>query len=157
MTKLLNGYSVKNIEHLYHQQGLSTAKIGKIVGRDPETVRIFMHANNIPVKSREQACTKYSLNSDFFENIDSEIKSYWLGFLTADGGIVGNQIILSLQSRDTEHIKKFQCTLQSNHPIKIIEYVFDNKIVRQPRLVISSVKMVKDLSKYGIEIGRAHV
>ena len=30
---------------------------------------------------------KYTYNHDYFENIDSPQKAYWLGFIYADGGV----------------------------------------------------------------------
>lgn len=47
-------------------------------------------------------------NYNCFNIIDSEEKAYWLGFMYADGCIYNNQISLSLQSIDLEHIYKFR-------------------------------------------------
>ena len=70
---------------------------------------------------------KYSVNQDYFENIDNEWKAYWLGFLYADGCITikrnsNNQnkmdYNIDLTLKDKEHIIKFLNSVQSNTIIK---------------------------------------
>lgn len=53
------------------------------------------------------------MNQYFFDNIDSEEKAYWLGFLYADGyvGDKTNNIELSLKTSDISHLQKFLVAL----------------------------------------------
>lgn len=139
----------EKIQHLY-KSGLSTAKIAKKFNVNPETIRKFLHKNKIKVRTRAEACTKYKLDSSFFDLINTEEKAYWLGFLTADGGIVGNQLVLSLKKTDTTHIEKFRDALKSTHPIKAVISIVNYKAIEQPRLVISSVPLIKALKSLGI-------
>lgn len=55
-----------------------------------------------------------TLNKDYFNNIDTEEKAYWLGFLCADGSILWSNnrnthkhLVLDLSSKDKEHLCKF--------------------------------------------------
>lgn len=68
------------------------------------------------------ATKKYHFNTGFFDNIDSEEKAYWLGFLYADGYNCEKRgfIRLALQTGDINHIKKFQNSLCDNHKIYVI-------------------------------------
>ena len=61
-----------------------------------------------------------TLNEDFFENIDTEEKAYWLGFLLADGSISNscNSITIGLSIRDYDHLHRFKMALKSIDEIK---------------------------------------
>jgi hypothetical protein len=58
-------------------------------------------------------------NNDIFKEL-TNMSSYWLGFLAADGYIVStrNCIGLSLAEKDIRHIEKFREFICSTHPIK---------------------------------------
>lgn len=100
---------------------------------------------------------KYSFNKNYFENIDTEDKAYWLGFMYADGYIQsrrkdGNRKFgLSISSKDIEHLEKFNQCLKSNYPIKEYKvgksgYVEGNLYCR---LLITSEKATNDLINKG--------
>ncbi len=95
----------------------------------------------------------YTYNDSFFENIDSEIKAYWLGFLYADG-CVGNilrtpTISLGLSIKDVNHVQKFVENINCNAPIHI--HTPKNKEYRYSigTVNIYSEKMAKDLIYIG--------
>ena len=100
---------------------------------------------------------KYFCNDDYFENIDTENKSYWLGFLFADGYVRnrGNSfnIELTLSSKDREHLIKFKNDIESNCEIKdsCIRRTYKGKQVEyySSGLMISSSKMFEDLNRHG--------
>lgn len=88
---------------------------------------------------------KYILNENFFENIDSEEKAYFLGFLFADGYINENLYLidLTLHKQDAEILNKLiSCLYINERPLKLIR---DNYL----RLIINSKKMVNDLKSHG--------
>jgi len=91
---------------------------------------------------------KYIFNEDIFNIIDNSEKAYWIGFLMADGWVTKTGR-LGLSLKDGEMIYKFRLFLgNENIPIKDTNNCAG--IVNQKRLEISSVKLVKDLSKYGM-------
>jgi hypothetical protein len=102
---------------------------------------------------------RYNYLQNFFEKIDSEEKSYWLGFIFADGGVYSDgrrmhQISVKLSVKDLDHLKKFKKSIKSDHPIKIRKkYVkFPNGcsgIYESCSLRITSVKMFNDLINSG--------
>lgn len=110
----------------------------------PEDVvyRILKRRN---IKKRDFSFYReYSLNQDFFEEINSENKAYWLGFLLADGCIKEDrQVLVRLGAKDLNHLKKFQKDLESNYPYF---YVDANNTVG---VCVGSSKMCRDLAKYG--------
>jgi hypothetical protein len=139
----------KTIEQLY-LKGLSTGKIAKIYQVCSETIRYQLQKLGVKLRTREEACTKYKLDKTFFNSINTEEKAYWLGFLTADGGIVKHQLVLSLKASDVPHIQLFRNSLHSTHPIKNSTTKINNKIITQPRLVISSIDLIKSLKSLGV-------
>jgi hypothetical protein len=67
---------------------------------------------------------RYSFNDKFFEKINSEEKSYWLGFIYADGGMYSDgykchQIFIKLALKDKIHLERFQSSIGSNHKLKL--------------------------------------
>ena len=148
---------MKPFTHIYDEKvkalyaaGLSTGKIAKIFNVSREAIRYRLHKLGTNVRSQKEACTKYTLDKTFFNNINTEEKAYWLGFLTADGGIVGHQLVLSLKMADKEHIEKFRTAIKSNHPIKTVISKINNKNIPQPRLVISSMPIIRALKTLGV-------
>ena len=69
---------------------------------------------------------KYNFNENYFENIDSIEKAYWLGFIAADGYITrrkSGQAVLGLTLHEIEPLEKLSLCMESNKPI----YRYDNK------------------------------
>lgn len=101
---------------------------------------------------------RYGKNSqnDFFRNIDTKEKAYFLGLLAADGSVVTNKksisIRLELNEEDEYIIQKFNDIANFNEKIKT--HIDDHA----PRKYISinSANMAEDLIKYGIVPNKSH-
>ena len=67
---------------------------------------------------------KYSLNEDYFENINSNNKAYILGFIYADGSIYGNYLSIRVSAKDVEILNyiKFELGYGGN----IRDYIIKN-------------------------------
>lgn len=83
---------------------------------------------------------------NYFENIDSEEKAYWLGFLYADGCVSKDlkTICLDLNIVDKSHIYKFAMAIKSNHKIWI--HGENNQYIR---LAVHCKRMAIDLCNKG--------
>lgn len=101
---------------------------------------------------------KYFVDEKYFQNIDSEEKAYWLGFLFADGYVRmknsrSGELKLKLSSKDKHHIELFNKCLSSNYKIKdsISKVEKNNKvsISNVASLSIYNTNMVGDLIKLG--------
>lgn len=101
---------------------------------------------------------KYNVNENYFDMIDTEEKSYWLGFLYADGYVRlkngrSGELRLKLKKDDKNHIKLFKTSLKSTHKIK--DYI--SKVIVNGKLYESEVStfsiyntyLVKSLFKQG--------
>lgn len=92
----------------------------------------------------------YNFNEEYFENINSSEKAYWLGFLFADGNIYKNQLTLKLQQTDKNHLKKFKIALDSEHPIHDGISITNNKQYFYSSFFIGSKKLCYDLIKINL-------
>lgn len=101
---------------------------------------------------------KYYYNKDFFQNIDTEEKAYWLGFLYADGCInrmyrneklKAMNLEIGLCRDDEEHLKKFLKSIESNVEIKHKKSNLNGKTYECSRIIICCTKMCYDLIDKG--------
>ena len=102
--------------------------------------------------------SEYNYNEKFFEQIDTEEKAYWLGFLYADGyiepiyrkeKIKAMRIELGLQKSDQVHLENFLLHIESNVPITQRIIKLNSKEYLSSRVRINNTKMCRDLIKLG--------
>ena len=62
----------------------------------------------------------YKYDKQFFNKIDNEEKSYWAGFIAADGNIRKDflKMRIELNIKDYSHLEKFKKSINGNNPIK---------------------------------------
>lgn len=94
---------------------------------------------------------KYTLNERYFEQIDTEEKAYWLGFITADGCVYKNQITLGLKGADIGHVEKFAAAVGTNKPVKLSTRKLKDKTYWLARITICSKEMTSDLAAKGVK------
>ncbi len=87
--------------------------------------------------------SKYQVNINYFNNINSEEKAYWLGFLYADGYNSNSYVQLAISSEDTNHLRKFRQALSSTHPIR------HEKSDNTCRITISDKQLSNALNRAG--------
>ena len=90
---------------------------------------------------------KYSVDENFFENIDTEYKAYILGFIVADGHVSDHSIVIALNEKDIDILEKIKIAMKSTHVIKY--FIKDNKY-KHVVLKINSIKLVAQLRRFGI-------
>ena len=130
ISKLLkdNGVNVINKQNLItfspkdiisdYNSGISVIKLIKKYHTSYDTIKKIFDKNNITIVNKQNR-TKF--NESIFDNIDSEEKAYWLGFIYADGYISSrdNTFELSLALKDKEHLDKFNVFMQhENNNVK---------------------------------------
>ena len=108
--------------------------------------------------------TQAKINHDYFENIDSEHKAYWLGFVYADGSITKKvyekgsytyRLRMELMFEDKYILEQMALDLESD--LKPKEYYNNtshfegyNKPKHTAYIMFSSKKMGEDLVKLGV-------
>ena len=89
---------------------------------------------------------KYNFNENYFENIDTEDKAYFLGLLMADGYISTSErfVAVALKESDVEILNKFKESIKSEAPLG------NKKNCTQKILTLCSKKLVNDLKNLGM-------
>lgn len=138
-----NGFSITNIAKRYH---FSSSTISRL-----------LKENNIVIKKSEAYNTKYTLNQNYFDNIDSEDKDYILGLLCADGCVSHNTISISLQEGDQHILNDINTRIESNRPLRCIPLHSKNKNWHnQYCLTIVNKHMATSLKLLGVIENKSH-
>lgn len=149
----------KKIIRQYQEEKLSMAKLGKIWGCDPSTIKNILNAYGKTGRSLSEArrnFLNYTINENIFETIDNPDKAYWLGVMYSDGYIskkeYTNSFGIAVAEKDIEWLEKFKDFLGYNGNIN---HYFTSKgsyVENLPyvRLVIGNNKIVSDLEKLGV-------
>lgn len=138
-----------------HKEGCSYTKIGTILGISRKQIGYHLkqlgYAPHIDNNKNRTNHRKYTVDEDFFSQIDTEEKAYWLGFLYADGYVSEKttQIELQLKEADYLHLVKFSSAVNSNRPIYQTKKMIQGKEYIGYRVTINSVKMRNDLISKG--------
>ena len=136
-----------------YQSGESCVTLGRFYGVCRQAIWTMLKRRGIATRQSIDY-KRYTADYAFFQNIDTGEKAYWLGFLAADGcvtgaaGSVDGKVKITLASKDREHIQRFLTTLKATQPI----YDWEDKVKHKKlsTVVICSVKMCRDLARYGV-------
>lgn len=100
---------------------------------------------------RSKSMQKYNLDKNYFNNINSYEKAYWLGLIYADGSnkVSKNVFVLGLKQEDNYILELLRSDIKSNVPIKMAK---DKRGARQDfyRLEIYNKQFCLDLLKQGV-------
>lgn len=94
---------------------------GKRVKEIADELGIYYTTVSYILKSFGIKLSKAQFNEHIFDEVDTEEKAYWLGFIYADGCISDNGS-LELGIKDKEHLDKFKSFLKSKNPIRTKHY-----------------------------------
>lgn len=103
--------------------------------------------------STKCATRQYDVDLDYFKNINTNNKAYWLGFIFSDGYNSGHELIINLSELDENHLIKFKNEIKYSGKIThtIDKTIWKNKISyhNKVRLNISSIDISSELTKLG--------
>ena len=117
--------------------------------------------HNISKRKRNAPTTKklIALDERYFQNIDTNDRAYWLGFIAADGCILErlkrkeNYILsIGLSIKDITHLEKFKKDISADFPI-VINNQFHKKMKKYYEtayLRVSRTIMCEDLINHGV-------
>lgn len=106
----------------------------------------------------------YTFNEHYFDEIDTETKAYWLGFLYADGYILSERnrpdreresqsFGFSINIRDVVLMEKFKEDIEATNPIHVYKGNYKtnfNKNTVMVRILLTSNHTVAMLKKWGV-------
>ena len=135
----------------------SIPKLADKYGLNKKTITKYLKERNIEITNTHG---KVPFNEEFFDNINTEEKAYWLGFLYADGYISSRdfRIGLSVSIKDIEHLEKYGKSLDYSKGMNIVtSHQFGSKdvhnkngeIIQMCRTVITNEHMWKSLNSKG--------
>lgn len=122
-------------------------QLGKEYKRPGETIVYWLKKYNIPIIDRSR---KYNFNENYFDDIDSEEKAYFLGFLFADGNNSENRIVIGLQEQDVYILNKLaKCMNYTGNLQFVRKSKSDNNLKNMYYLRMCSVNLCKKMSELG--------
>jgi intein-encoded DNA endonuclease-like protein len=136
--------NISEIEKVY-KETKSLRATAKHFNTSKNKITDILKENNIKINESTRN-RKYIVNSNYFNDINSEEKAYWLGFLFADGynEEEAYKVRIELKESDSTHLEKLKLSLNSKHPIKW------RNAKKSCWLSIADKKMSQDLVKLGM-------
>jgi len=135
----------------YYENNMSIRNLAKKY--DCSTAPIVSMFKRRKLSFRDPSSYKtYSINSHYFDEIDTEKKAYMLGFLYADGANCSHKghyvVSLTLQARDEHILKEFLKEIGSDSPIT--DFIKKETGVVYKRIQICNKRIIEMLEKYGV-------
>lgn len=132
-----------------YENGLTIHEIAKRYHTSQTTVSSILKDNHITIRPTYK--TIYTINENFFDEINTEEKAYILGFLLSDGCISNHNINITLQENDREILEKINCCIDSNRPLHLIDNIKRGISKRNCfALNITNKHMVESLKGIGV-------
>lgn len=136
-----------------YKAGHTTYVISQTMGKSRATISIYLKCAGVDTSKRRHA--KYGLNTGFFNEINTHVKAYWLGFVLADGHVTkdGSTLVTELQARDRGHLEAFARDVSFTGPLRdtVHRRVRNGRLEvhRAVRLDLCSREMTSALSSAG--------
>lgn len=139
----------------YTEKDRTLKELSKEFSVQSQSIRNLLRKHQIVITNKKTC--KYPRNSNYFEEINTHDKAYWLGIMLSDGSVTNNSSI-NLGLKDKEHVEKFRDAIEAYHH-KIIEIHDDrwSKPCINYRLSVKDKKMEQDLSKYGVIRNKSYI
>ena len=139
---ILTSEKINDIINFY-TNGESVLSLSKKYNCTTQDIQNILNKNNIPKVSQAKRKNP-NLIEDYFKNIDTNEKAYWLGWMLTDGGVTKNgDIEIAISKKDKyilELLEKDLCISGHVRP-------FGDHYVR---FSLGSINMCNDLEQYGI-------
>lgn len=139
--------------YLHNMEGKTLRKIAELYNTSHGVISNHLRKYNFQVKSRQ-----YLVNDSFFEELDSPIKAYLLGWIYSDGCVFAYEeknyygFSIKLQKKDAYILEFFKEQLESDSIIHDEEY--NGRVYSF--LKIGSKKIYNDLLQYGLFPRKTH-
>ena len=144
--KIYNDEFINKVKNLY-DEGFNSIEITKMLGLKRGIVSYLLRENGYKLNHRGPK-SKIG-REDYFDNIDSSDKAYFLGWLMADGNVsIYNgqySIKIHISYKDKELIDQFLKYIKSTNTVKLKKGKYPSYYVS-----LTSKHMCESLMKYGI-------
>lgn len=149
----LNSQLRDNTAYICNQYGKKTSvALAKELSCSKAFIQKIWKENNVSEKYQKHQ--NYYLNENYFKQIDTDDKAYFLGFICADGCIYrrnGHQGMLSISIKDSdiEILNNFKKDIQTEKPISLVK---QSEKTTMATLQLTSDILVEDLLKLGVGV-----
>lgn len=140
-----------------YQDGKNTYEIGEQLDVHSCTVQRWLDKLSIEKRTLSEALRTYSIDETYFDEIDTEDKAYFLGWMYSDGcnstydnkGKNRYNIVVQLQKRDREILDAFLSYMKSTAPLAYVAPREENE-QGYYRMSIYNKRMSQMLEKHGV-------
>lgn len=152
---LLTNEQILEILDLYNNQKISLNKIQKQFHISADRLKSILEENDVHIRSHRESRFQYPFNENYFDNIDTPDKAYFLGFIYADGFVLKNHDkgrghnVLGITLAETEPLEKINKYIECNKPIFSFTQDGYKKDSQKYRLTFPSDHLVESLKKWG--------
>lgn len=147
MSKLSDKQKIDAIE--MYMSGKSPREVGEAFGVSNTSIRSLLRVRNLKIRSYSEAFKRTQVNEDYFENIDSEEKAYFLGLLYADGSVSSKigKTVINLKESDGYILERFKEAIGYTGKLG----TWKKKLPRENQRVLGiyNKKIVEDLIRHG--------
>jgi len=130
--------------------GAKTKDLAAEYGITDTTICSYFRRHNVA----RMPIGKYRFNHRFFENIDTEEKAYFLGFIYADGCVFDNTCKVNLSIKDINVLEKFRTAIAGDMPIHTRQAVCNlsnDGVSREYCMIEMTNDMLRsDLARHGV-------
>lgn len=144
---------ITTIVTLYKKEGLTVEEIRSKYKTRTQTIYDILNENGVDTSKYNRKSANRRVYHDFFEEIDTEEKAYFLGMLMADGSVHKRgkeEATITLLLIDLDVVESFKRTMNSDSKITIS----DRKRHKSERptysVTVRSNKIAEDLATYGV-------
>ncbi len=136
-----------------YKSGKTSAEIAHIYGCKGNTISYILNKNNIAIRGYRERCErKYSLDERYFQNIDTPMKAYFLGWAMSDGCVVynkdnGSRYTLKIKENDIEILEEFKKEIKYDGPIATET---KGRKYSAKRINVCSTTFVENLMSHGV-------
>lgn len=141
-------------------KGMTVLDIGRKYGCNQVTVSKYLKKQGVTISPRPPKSVKYNCDEEFFKEIDSATKAYWLGFILAEGWLseqkdtrvkpprVSCRMGIELSCTDIAHLALFKVAVQSDAKISQRTRKGKTKDIDLCCIRIGSAKFCENLAKH---------
>lgn len=129
--------------HKRYLKGVSLKELAKEIKTFPQKITYYFKKHNLPLLKDFK-----TLDVNYFEEINTPEKAYFLGLMYADGNVRGGACSISLQEEDKHILYDFKKALKSHNNISLVPKKKQHHS-NQYRIYFCSVKIVKDMISLG--------
>lgn len=138
-----NGENCTDIAKTYN---CHKSQITKILHQNAVKIRQFIPMSHEWVRMKSR---KYTLDQNYFSNINESKKAYWTGFIAADAYIGKNILSIRLQRQDKSHLEKFLEDIKGSYEINdtsvSVDFGKGKRKFKQTEISVFSCRLCKSL------------